>query len=53
MVPHISPSKTWEGFGGALGFSLLASYMGCARCMPAKARPVEPGYDVVILGLGS
>src|SRR3982075_1529723 len=25
MIPHISPQKTWEGFGGALGLSLLAS----------------------------
>ena len=25
LVPHISPKKTWEGFFGALGFSLLAS----------------------------
>jgi phosphatidate cytidylyltransferase len=25
LVPHISPQKTWEGFGGALCFSLLAS----------------------------
>jgi phosphatidate cytidylyltransferase len=24
MIPHVSPGKTWEGFGGALGFSLLA-----------------------------
>ncbi len=26
MVPHISPKKTWEGFFGALAFSLLGSY---------------------------
>lgn len=26
MIPHISPGKTWEGFGGALLFSQLA---GC------------------------
>ena len=25
MIPHISPKKTWEGFLGALGLSLLAS----------------------------
>ena len=24
MIPHISPAKTWEGFGGALFFALLA-----------------------------
>src|SRR5678816_1142886 len=26
MIPHISPKKTWEGFCGALVFSLLASW---------------------------
>jgi phosphatidate cytidylyltransferase len=26
LVPHISPKKTWEGFFGALGFSVLGSY---------------------------
>ena len=26
MAPHISPKKTWEGFAGALLFSLLGSY---------------------------
>jgi len=25
LIPHISPKKTWEGFFGAMGFSLLAS----------------------------
>jgi phosphatidate cytidylyltransferase len=27
MIPHISAKKTWEGFFGALAFSLLASLM--------------------------
>ncbi len=26
LIPHISPKKTWEGFLGGLGFSLLGSY---------------------------
>lgn len=26
LIPHISPKKTWEGFFGALVFSLLGSY---------------------------
>ena len=26
MIPHVSPGKTWEGFGGAIAFALLA---GC------------------------
>src|ERR1041384_3472855 len=25
MIPRISPGKTWEGFGGAIGISMLAS----------------------------
>jgi phosphatidate cytidylyltransferase len=33
MVPHISPKKTWEGFAGALFFSLLASW-GMFMLMP-------------------
>ena len=33
MVPHISPKKTWEGLGGALFFSLLASW-GLFKLMP-------------------
>jgi len=33
MVPHISPKKTWEGFAGALFFSLLASW-GMLSLMP-------------------
>lgn len=27
MIPHISPAKTWEGFAGALGFSLGISLL--------------------------
>ncbi len=30
MAPSVSPKKTWEGFFGALAFSLLASW-GCLR----------------------
>lgn len=26
MVPEISPGKTWQGFGGAIGFGLLGSF---------------------------
>ncbi len=35
MIPHISPKKTWEGFAGALFFSLLASW-GLLKLMPGK-----------------
>ena len=33
MIPHISPKKTWEGFFGALGLSLLAS-LALFKLMP-------------------
>jgi phosphatidate cytidylyltransferase len=33
LIPHISPKKTWEGFFGALFFSLLASW-GMFKLMP-------------------
>jgi phosphatidate cytidylyltransferase len=33
MIPHISPKKTWEGFCGALAFSLLAS-LALFKLMP-------------------
>lgn len=33
LIPHISPKKTWEGFFGALGLSLLAS-LGLFALMP-------------------
>jgi len=26
LIPHISPKKTWEGFFGAIAFSVLGSY---------------------------
>ncbi len=35
LVPHISPKKTWEGLGGALAFSLLAS-LGLLALMPLQ-----------------
>src|SRR3984893_17797949 len=27
MIPHISPAKTWEGFGGSLVFAVVAGYL--------------------------
>lgn len=49
MVPHISPSKTWEGFVGALGFSLLASY-GLRALIPGKLALLD-FWSATILGL--
>lgn len=49
MVPHISPGKTWEGFGGALAFSLLASF-GLCWLMPGRLSLIRP-LDALVLGL--
>ncbi len=49
MVPHISPGKTWEGFGGAVAFSLLASF-GSHALMPVKLGLLH-GMDLLVLGL--
>ena len=27
MIAHISPAKTWEGFGGSLAFAVVGSYL--------------------------
>lgn len=40
MIPHVSPGKTWEGFGGAIFFALLAGcglYALCHHDMPGFA----------------
>lgn len=50
MVLHISPGKTWEGFGGALAFSLLISF-GLRALMPVKLGLLRP-VDLLVLGLG-
>ena len=49
MVPHISPAKTWEGFGGALAFSLLASF-GLRALMPVKLGLLDH-VDCLVMGL--
>jgi len=46
MIPHISPGKTWQGFGGALVFALLAG-VGLYALMPAKLA-ILTGYGHVI-----
>ncbi len=49
LVPHISPKKTWEGFFGALAFSLLAS-MGLFALMPAHLS-ILTWPHAIVLGL--
>src|SRR5450432_286640 len=47
LIPHISPKKTWEGFFGALGFSLLAS-MGLFAVMPGHLSVLTLTHSVVL-----
>jgi phosphatidate cytidylyltransferase len=53
MIPHVSPGKTWEGFGGAIFFALLAGcglYALCKEDMPnfATGLHVLGGWPRVI-----
>src|SRR5437762_4511004 len=47
MIPHISPKKTWEGFFGALAFSLLAS-LGMWKLMPGHLSALSLTHAVVL-----
>lgn len=49
LVPHISPKKTWEGFFGALAFSVAASW-AMLHLMPNKLRLID-NWHGIILGL--
>ena len=49
MIPHISPRKTWEGFAGALFFSLLASW-GMFQLMPEHLSALN-WLHATVLGL--
>lgn len=49
MIPHISPKKTWEGFAGALGFSLLGAW-GLLHFLPHRL-PLLNLPSALILGL--
>jgi phosphatidate cytidylyltransferase len=49
MIPHISPGKTWEGFGGALFFAQLAA-CGLYALMPGKLAALHSWPHVVALG---
>jgi phosphatidate cytidylyltransferase len=53
MIPHISPGKTWQGFGGAL-FGAVVAGLGLALLFPAAMAPVTPGRAfalALVLGL--
>ena len=47
LVPHISPKKTWEGFFGALAFSLLAS-VGLFKLMPGHFSVLTLPHAIVL-----
>jgi phosphatidate cytidylyltransferase len=49
LVPHISPKKTWEGFFGALVFSVLGGFL-LLWLIPEKLSVLRP-FDAVALGL--
>lgn len=49
MIPHVSPGKTWEGFGGALLFSQLAA-CGLYALFPAQLGFFKEWGHVVFLG---
>ena len=48
MIPHVSPGKTWQGFGGAIFFALLA---GCG--LYALFREDMPNFATGLHVLGS
>src|ERR1700730_3600967 len=47
LIPHISPKKTWEGFFGALAFSLLAS-IGLFKLMPGHLAVLNWTHAIVL-----
>lgn len=49
MIPHVSPGKTWEGFGGAMVFAQLAG-CGLFALMPEKLAMLGGWWQVVVLG---
>jgi phosphatidate cytidylyltransferase len=49
MIPHVSPGKTWEGFGGALIFAQLAA-CGLYALFPAQLAFFQHWSHVIILG---
>ena len=49
MIPHISPKKTWEGFGGALLLSVAGS-LALLKIFPTRLALISPAHGI-ILGL--
>lgn len=49
MIPHVSPGKTWEGFGGALLFAQIAA-CGLYALFPEYLSILHDWKHVIILG---
>lgn len=49
MIPHVSPGKTWEGFGGALFFAQLAG-CGLFAAFPVPLAVLGGWGHVIALG---
>ncbi len=47
MIPHISPGKTWEGFGGALLGAFIASH-GVVALFGSKVPLLNHGHAAVL-----
>ena len=47
LIPHISPKKTWEGFFGALFFSLLGSH-ALVWYMPDRLSLIDTAHATVL-----
>ncbi|MCG8600835.1 MAG: phosphatidate cytidylyltransferase [Verrucomicrobiales bacterium] len=53
MVPHVSPGKTWQGFGGAIAFAVAGSftlYFAMGDQIPIIT-PVHAGILAILLAL--
>lgn len=47
MIPHISPGKTWEGFGGAIFGALLASHV-LLTIAPGGLEPLDRLHGTIV-----
>jgi phosphatidate cytidylyltransferase len=50
MIPHVSPGKTWEGFGGAILFAQLAA-CGLFALFPEALAVLGGWHHVIALGV--
>lgn len=48
MIPHISPAKTWEGFGGAIFSSCLGMGVMLLVCAEGSFAPLSAGKAMLL-----